>query len=68
MALPLRVRLVGEFPSTSTVKSPQIRVLGIVTLQKPTVPEGPVTLKVILLFGWSKVEFKTVEFVSVSTR
>ena len=67
VALSLWVRVVGGFPSTSTVKSPQSRVFGMVTLQKPVVSEGPETLKLIFLLGWSKVKFKMVEFVFVST-
>ena len=47
-----------------TFRIPEVRRKVI---PKPTVPEGPEALKVILLFGWSNVRFKTVEFVSVST-
>ena len=52
VALSLRTKVVGGFPSTSTVKSPQSRVFGMVTLQKPMVSERPETLKLIFLFVW----------------
>ncbi len=63
VALSLRTKVVGEVPSTSTVKSPQSRVFGMETLQKPIVSKGPETLKLIFLLGWLKAKFKMVEFV-----
>ncbi len=53
---------------TKIVYGPPRSMLGIVTLQNPTVPSSPATLKLIFICCWLKLKFVTVELLVISTR
>jgi len=64
-------KYVGLAPSTLTSQSSKrkfIRSLGTVTLQNPTAPDGPVTLKKIVLLACMKLNEDIVTLLSMATR
>jgi len=57
-----------EFASSTRINQESLRRLfGTVTLQKPTVLDGPVTLKLICMIEWLKLKPAIVELLNVVT-